>query len=78
MLAEATGVWGSKGPNDAWTLDCHQISTPMFGRIGDPTSAGMHAGPLTFTATKSGTYQYFCPVPGLARDGMVGTFVVAG
>jgi rusticyanin len=46
--------------------------------LGDPTSAGLHAGTLTFTASKSGTYQYFCPVPGLARDGMVGTFVVAG
>jgi rusticyanin len=44
--------------------------------LGSPTSAGMHAGTLTFTAAKSGTYQYLCPVPGHARDGMVGTFVV--
>lgn len=45
--------------------------------LGNPTSAGMHTGMLTFTATKSGTYQYLCPVPGHARDGMVGAFVVA-
>jgi rusticyanin len=44
--------------------------------LGDPTSAGMHMGTLTFTAAKSGTYQYLCPVPGDARDGMGGTFVV--
>ena len=45
--------------------------------LGNPTSAGMHAGTLTFTATKSGTFQYLCPVPGHAREGMVGAFVVA-
>jgi FtsP/CotA-like multicopper oxidase with cupredoxin domain len=44
--------------------------------LGNPTSAGMHTGTLTFTATKSGTYQYLCPVPDQARDGMVGTFAV--
>ncbi len=44
--------------------------------LGNPTSAGMHTGMLTFTATRSGTYQYLCPVPGHARDGMVGKFVV--
>jgi plastocyanin len=45
--------------------------------LGNPTSAGMHAGTLTFTAGKSGTYQYLCPVPGHARGGMAGTFTVA-
>jgi rusticyanin len=45
--------------------------------LGNPTSAGMHAGTLTFTATKSGTFQYLCPVPGHARAGMIGAFVVA-
>jgi rusticyanin len=44
--------------------------------LGNPTSAGMHIGTLTFTANKSGTYQYLCPVPDHARDGMVGAFVV--
>jgi len=37
----------------------------------------MRAGTLTFTAGKPGTYQYLCPVPGQARDGMAGTFAVA-
>jgi rusticyanin len=45
--------------------------------LGNPTSAGMHTGTLSFTANKSGTYQYLCPVPGHARDGMAGMFVVA-
>jgi hypothetical protein len=44
--------------------------------LGDPTSAGMHAGTLTFTASKAGTYRYLCPVPGQAQDGMAGTFIV--
>jgi rusticyanin len=44
--------------------------------LGNPTSAGMHSGTLSFSATKSGTYQYLCPVPGHAKAGMVGAFVV--
>jgi rusticyanin len=57
-------------------------ATPAFSGsalwfLGSPTSAGMHTGLLTFTATKSGAYQYLCPVPGHARDGMVGAFVVS-
>jgi rusticyanin len=44
--------------------------------LGNPTSAGMHAGTLTFTAATPGTYQYLCPVPGHARDGMAGVFTV--
>jgi rusticyanin len=44
--------------------------------LGDPTSAGMHAGTLAFTAGRTGSYQYLCPVPGHAKDGMVGAFVV--
>jgi rusticyanin len=44
--------------------------------LGDRTSAGMHAGTLTFTASKAGTYRYLCPVPGHAQDGMAGTFIV--
>jgi rusticyanin len=45
--------------------------------LGDPTSAGMHAGTLTFTARKAGTYRYLCPVPGQAQNGMTGTFIVS-
>jgi nitrite reductase (NO-forming) len=44
--------------------------------LGNPTGAGMHAGTLTFTATHPGTYRYLCAVPGHARKGMTGTFIV--
>ena len=46
--------------------------------LGNPTSAGMHAGTLSFTASTPGTYRYLCPVPGHAQDGMTGTFIVTG
>ena len=45
--------------------------------LGESTSAGMHTGTLSFTAGTSGTYQYLCPVPGHAQEGMAGTFVVS-
>jgi rusticyanin len=44
--------------------------------LGNPTSAGMHEGSMTFTASTTGTYQYLCPVPGHAQKGMAGSFVV--
>ncbi len=44
--------------------------------LGNPTAAGMHAGTLSFTAASPGSYQYLCPVPGHAREGMAGTFTV--
>jgi rusticyanin len=44
--------------------------------LGQPTAAGMHAGTLTFTATTPGSYQYLCPVPGHAREGMAGRITV--
>jgi rusticyanin len=44
--------------------------------LGKPTSAGMHAGTITFTAATPGTYRYLCPVPGHARNGMTGAFTV--
>lgn len=46
--------------------------------LGNPTAAGMHTGSLTFTAARSGTYHYLCPVPGHARKGMTGLFTVEG
>jgi rusticyanin len=46
--------------------------------LGNPTSAGMHTGTLSFTASTSGSYQYLCPVPGHAREGMAGIFTVTG
>ncbi len=44
--------------------------------LGNPTSAGMHAGTLTFTAATPGSYRYLCPVPGHAQEGMAGAFTV--
>jgi len=45
--------------------------------LGNPTSAGLQVGNLTFTATTPGTYRYLCAVPGHARKGMTGMFLVA-
>ena len=44
--------------------------------LGKPTGAGMHAATITFTAATPGSYQYLCPVPSHAREGMAGTFTV--
>jgi hypothetical protein len=43
---------------------------------GKPATAGMHAGTLAFTAVTPGSYQYLCPVPDHAQEGMAGTFTV--
>ena len=44
--------------------------------LGNPTSAGMHAGTISFTAATAGTYHYLCPVPGHAQKGMTGTLTI--
>ncbi len=44
--------------------------------LGNPTSAGMHAETLTFTAGSRGTFTYLCAVPGHAQKGMAGAFIV--
>ena len=44
--------------------------------LGNPTTAGMHAGTLTFTAATPGSYRYLCPVPGHAQKGMAGAFTI--
>ncbi|HUY47233.1 MAG TPA: sulfocyanin-like copper-binding protein [Streptosporangiaceae bacterium] len=46
--------------------------------LGQPTAAGMHAATLSFTASAPGSYQYLCPVPGHAEEGMAGSFAVTG
>jgi rusticyanin len=46
--------------------------------LGNPTTTGMHAATLSFTATAPGTYWYLCPVPGHAQEGMTGMFIVTG
>ena len=63
-------------------MDAHDDHRPAFTGsalwfLGDPTTAGMHTGTLTFTATTPGTYHYLCPVPGHAQKGMTGTFTVS-
>lgn len=45
--------------------------------LGDSTSAGMHEGTISFTATTPGNYQYLCPIPDHAQEGMVGNLTVA-
>jgi rusticyanin len=45
--------------------------------LGNPTTAGMHAATLDFTASTAGYYRYLCPVPGHAQKGMTGTFTVS-
>ena len=45
--------------------------------LGNPAAAGMHAGTLTFTATRPGAYHYLCPVPGHADTGLTGTVTVS-
>jgi rusticyanin len=45
--------------------------------LGNPTTAGMHTGTVTFTAATPGTYHYLCPVPGHAQKGMTGLFTVS-
>jgi hypothetical protein len=37
--------------------------------LGNPTSAEMHEGTLTFTASTPATYHYLCPVPSHAPEG---------
>ena len=44
--------------------------------LGKPTTAGMHAATLAFTAATPGSYQYLCPVPGHAQEGMASTSTV--
>lgn len=44
--------------------------------LGETTSAGMHEATITFTASTPGDYQYLCPVPGHAQEGMVGALTV--
>lgn len=45
--------------------------------LGDPTAAGMHAGTLTFTATRPGSYRYLCPIPGHAQKARTGTLTIS-
>ncbi|MGE5292560.1 MAG: hypothetical protein ACM3ML_36295 [Micromonosporaceae bacterium] len=44
--------------------------------LGNPTSEGMHAATMSFTAGSAGDYEYLCPVPRHAQEGMAGKFIV--
>ena len=73
LVVMPTGAAGSSMPM--------MTAAPLFAGsalwfLGKPTGAGMHAGTLSFTATTPGSYQYLCPVPGHAQEGMAGTLTV--
>ena len=42
--------------------------------LGNPTPAGDGTETITFTASRTGSYQYICPMPGHAQMGMHGQF----
>ena len=73
-------VVGTKGAADTYMP--MMTARPAFSGsslwfLGDPTSAGMHERTVTFTASTSGSYSYYCPVPGHTQKGRVGSFVVS-
>jgi rusticyanin len=67
---------GSAAASMPMLTDALSFSGSALWFLGNPTAGGLHAGTLSFTAGSDGTYQYLCPVPDHAKDGMVGTFVV--
>ena len=74
LVVTADGASASAMPMMA---DPPAFSGAALWFLGESTSAGMHEGTLTFTASHAGTYQYLCPVPGHTEEGMVGTFQVS-
>ncbi len=73
LVITASGVASSWMP---MMTDSAAFAGSSLWFLGNPTSAGMHTGTLTFTASTPGTYHYLCPVPGHAQKGMTGTFIV--
>ncbi len=72
-------VTSSTNVSSSWMT--MMTSAPAFSGsalwfLGNPTSAGMHEGVVSFTASRAGSYKYLCPIPGHAQKGMVGNFVV--
>ena len=60
-------------------MDAHTAFPGSFAMpLGEPTSAGMAAETITFTAGAAGNYNYLCPVMGHAQRGMHGAFIVTG
>ena len=79
LVVTARGVDTARGVESSWMPV--MTAWPAFPGsalwfLGDPTGAGLHAGTLRFTADTPGSYRYLCPVPGHARKGMTGSFMV--
>lgn len=73
--AEASRL-GDQVPAGATTDRAANRITSAVWFLGESTSAGMQEATLSSTASAPGDYQYPCPIPGHARDGMVGAFTV--
>lgn len=71
LLQASTGDPSSVG--SGWAGSPHVAAAPP---LGNPTAAGQPVETITFSAPALGTYQYVCPFPGHAAQGMVGRFVV--
>jgi plastocyanin len=71
-------ITGGNGANAWMPMMTTRIAFPgaSLWFLGNPTSAGMHAGTFAFVATRPGAYRYLCPVPGHASKGMIGAFTV--
>ncbi|GAB6196421.1 hypothetical protein PAGU2595_017300 [Lysobacter xanthus] len=54
----------------------HDISVPDFGAKSDQLSDKGASTTIVFRTTKSGTFEYFCSLPGHKAAGMVGKLIV--
>ncbi len=79
-MAHGLVVTGGRAPRSWMPM---MTARPAFAGsalwfLGNPTSAGLHAATVTFRAATPGSYWYLCAVPGHAREGMIGRFIVTG
>lgn len=54
----------------------HDIAVPGFGAKSDQISGKNAATAIVFRATKNGTFEYLCTLPGHKAAGMVGKIIV--
>lgn len=54
----------------------HDIAVPEFGAQSDPVIGIGAATTIVFRATKSGTFEYLCTIPGHKVAGMFGNLIV--
>lgn len=66
----------SGGPPFEFGLGPAALAGALARPLGDPTPAGYGAEDITFRASRAGTYQYACPMPGHAQMGMHGTLII--